>query len=368
MRKLAACIVFILVCSAVGGIGYLLGCRDADGVVKMVEIRSRDRKKTPEKEDPSLIEFVGFVRGRSQITLMNKYAGFVSKVNVYSHQQVKKGDVILEYDDLPLRTAIEKAEHSIAEQQKVVERKRLNLNLTRLDPLPSEYRNLYWKRKIAQENLERSAHEYNVYQRLHGSKIVTDLAFMEKKEAFRNSEAEVKKIDNDMKILKKGLANLYVNSATIEVSEAEIKLKDLQEELSRLKEEQKYYKIVAPYDGLCITNSDSVHGYNAAGTAAAEVHRVDRKLVYAYCPERYIQYIREGVSCPFISNQYPDDRQGFELKCLEVKKNRYQYGDESFFLVKFRVVKEPHPLRIGSIGTLKISVPEDSAQPPEENR
>ena len=374
MKKLLVFIVFLLVCAVIGGTGYLAGIRYGGCTVRTIEIRPRVGANPPGKEKgkekPPAIEFVGYVRGRSQTTLMNKYAGFVSKVNVYSHRRVRKGDVILEYDDLPLRTAIEKAEHNIAEHQKVLERKKLNLTLTRLDPLPSEYRNLYWKRRIAQENLERSAHEYNVYQRLHGSKIVTDLAFLEKKEAFKNSEAEVKKMDNDMKILKQGLANLYVSSAEMEVNEAEIKLKDLQEELSRLREERKYYQIVAPYDGLCITNSDTVHGYNAAGTSAAEVHRDDRKLVYAYCPERYIRFVREGIVYPFVSTQYPADRQGFELKCFEIKKNRYQYGDESYFLVKLRVMKEPHPLRIGSIGILQVSAPESPAVSPlsGENR
>ena len=276
--------------------------------------------------------------------------------------------MILEYDDLALRTAVEKAEHNIAEQQKVLEKKKLNLVLTKIDPLPSEYRNLYWKRKIAQENLERSAHEYNVYQRLHGSKIVTDLAYREKREAFRNSEAEVKKMDEDMKILQKGLADYNVKSAEIEVAEAETRLKDLRDELSLLLKERKYYKITAPYDGCCITNSDTVGGYDAVGTSAAEVHRDDRKLLYAYCPERYIQYVREGQTYRFVSNQYPDDKQGFEMKCFEIKKSRYQYGDESFFLVKCRLVKEPNPLRIGSIGSLVVpkSKPEPAAAESKE--
>lgn len=247
----------------------------------------------------------------------------------------------------------------------MLERKKLNLVLTKLDPLPSEFRNLNLKRKIAQENLERSAHEFSVYQRLHGSKIVTDLAFREKQEAYRNSQAEVKKMDNDMKILQKGLADYNVKSAENDVAEAETKLKNLQDELELLKEECKYYVIRAPFDGYCITNSDTVNGYDAVGAAVAEVHRDDRKLLYAYCPERYIQYIREGQTCRFVSNQYPDDRQGFEMKCFEIKKNRYMYGDESYFLVKCRLVKEPNPLRIGSIGMLLVETHPSKPAPPE---
>ena len=344
----------------IGGVCYLLGMQSGNTSILTID-RILPGKTC--KAGNTEISFVGYIRGRSQYTLKNKYAGFVSKVRVYSYRMVKKGDVILEYDDHTLKTSVEKLEHSIAEQQKALERKKLNLELTRLNPLPSEYRNLYWKQKIAQENLERSAHEFNVYQRLHGSKIVTDLAYREKKEAFKNSEAEVRKMDNDMKILKQGLANYYVKAAEIEVAEAETKLKDLQEELARLKEEEKYYKIISPIDGCCITNSDTVGGYDAVGTSAAEVHRVDRKLLYAFCPERYIKHIREGETYRFVSNQYPDDQQGFEMKCFEIKKSRYSYGDESFFLIKCRVAKEPNPLRIGSIGSLVVDI---SKQAPDQ--
>ena len=362
MKKWLAALAIVLSFSVIGTLCFLMGRQSGENLTTAFD-RVFSGNSNHQKETPAEVFFVGFVRGRSQVTLKNKYAGFVSKVNVYSHRRIKRGDVIIEYDDLPLRTSIEKKEHDIAEQRKLLERKKLNLKLTGLDPLPSEYRNLYWKQKIAQENLERSAHEFNVYQRLHESKIVTDLAFREKKEAFKNSEAEVKKMDNDMKILKKGLAKLYVSSAELEVSEAEIKLKNLQDELIRLKEEQKYYKITAPFDGVCITNSDTVNGYDSAGTAAVEIHRDDRKLVYAYCPEKYIRYIREGSVYPFLSTQYPPDQQGFELKCFEIKKTRYMYGDESYFLVKLRVVKEPYPLRIGSIGTLKTSIVHSAALP-----
>ena len=336
----------------------------------MVDYAPDSESDTVKQQDDGsyVIRANGRVRGRSQTTLRNKYAGFVSKVYFYSHARVKKGDVILEYDDLPLRTSIVKLEHSIAEQQKALDRKKLNLEMTRLDPLPSEYRNLYWKRIAAKETLDRLQHEYDVYRRLHGSKIVTDLAFREKKQAFKNSEAELKRMDSDMAILEKGLTSLYIKEAELQLAEAERKLKDLKEELVLLKEEQKYYKIVAPYDGYCITNSDTVHGYYSAGTNCAEVHRDDRKLVYAYFLERDLRFVREGMTGRFISNQYGDDKQGAELKIYKINSGRTVYGNQSYFLVKFRVVKEPHPLRIDSTGTVEVVfTPPPPPQPqPEE--
>ena len=357
MNKWVSGAVAIAGVAVTGAVCYFLGMQSGNTSIVTVERFFSKRNGNPAEEvEEKVITGIGRVRGRSQTTLKNRYSAYVSKVYFYSQSRVKKGDVILEYDDFDLRQSIQKLEHSIAEQQRTLVKKQLNLQLTRLDPLPSEYRNLYWKRKIAQENLDRSAHEFNVYQRLHGSKIVTDLAFREKKEAYKNSEAEVKRMDSDMEILKKGLANLYIKQAENEVLEAETKLKDLQAQLETLKQEKQYYKIVAPYDGLTITNSDTIRGYYTAGTSAAAIHRDDRKLIYSYFRDKDLPYLREGMTASFISNQYPDDKQGTEVKIYKIESSRTIYGNESYFLVKCRVMKEPHPLRIDSVGRVVVTV------------
>ena len=123
---------------------------------------------------------------------------------------------------------------------------------------------------------------------------------------------------------------------------------------SQLQEEKKYYKIVAPYDGLCITNSDSVHGYDPAGTSAAVVHRNKKRIIYAYFEEADVGFIREGMKARFRSNQYGLKYGYFPVTPFEVKKSRSSYGDKCFFLVKFRIDDEHHPLRIDSTGRVEI--------------
>ncbi len=317
-----------------------------------------DSAPQPPKE--KLIRGVGYVRGRSRVTLKNKFAGFVSKVNILSQQRVKKGDVILEYDDLDLRTDIEKLEHSIAEQKKSLELKEIDLQLKRIDPLPSEYRNTKWKLSATQKRLERYTHELDVYKRLYRSNSVSELSLREKDQEVKETEADLLSYSNDLNKLKSGLADIYIRSAEQEVAAAKQKLEHLERELELMKEQQKYYRIVAPFDGLCITNSDVVHAYNSAGTDAAEVHRDDRKLIYAYFDEKDIPYIVEGRACRFRSNQHDAAKNGFfTVLPYQVKKSRTSYGDRCFFLVKFRVLKEPVPLRIDSVGTVEIVVPEE---------
>ena len=259
---------------------------------------------------PYVVRAVGRVRAAGNVTLRNKFPGFVSKINFYSQSRVKKGDVILEYDDYDLRVAIQKLEHNITEQKLLIAEKELNLELIRLNPLPSEYRNLYRKHRIAEENLTETSHTFNVYKNLHNSKIVAELDYLDKKEAYINAEAEKKKLDNDMQIVKKGLASLYIRKAEAELADAENKLQNLQTQLSLRLEEQKYYKIVSPCDGTVITYSSVVHGYNSAGTSAAVVHRDGRKDVYAHFRIEDFRYIHEGRKLRFISNQYPPEKQG----------------------------------------------------------
>ena len=308
---------------------------------------------------------MGFVRGRKRVVLRNKFAGFVSQVHIYSQTQVKKGDVIIEYDDLELRTAIEKLEHAIAEQKKTLEIRELELALKRLDPLPSEYRKTQWKLSAARKRLERVAHELDVYRRLFRTKGISELALREKEQEFKDAETEVRGYTDDLEKLKGGLATIYIQEAERAVEAARIKLRNLERELELAREQIKYYKIASPYDGICITNSDTQYAWNAAGTEAVEIHRIVKdavcptgKYVYAYFEEDDLVFVREGVPCRFRSNQYDCDKQGFAvLVPFQVKKQRYSYGDKTLHLVKFRVMSETVPLRIDSTGFVEIEVP-----------
>ena len=313
-----------------------------------------------------IVRGMGFVRGRKRVVLRNKFAGFVTKVNIYSQTLVKKGDVIIEYDDLDARTAVEKLENSVSEQKKTLELKQIELELKKLDPLPSEYRKTQWKLAAAKKRLERHSHELDVYKRLNKNKSISELQLREKEQEVKDAEAELKGYSDDLEKLQGGMANSYVQEAEKAVEAAKLKLANLERELDLAKEQLKYYKIVAPYDGVCITNSDTQYSYNAAGTEAVEINAIiadeicpTGKYVYAYFEEDDLCYVQEGVKCRFRSNQYDCEKKGFaELLPFQVKKQRYSYGDKTLHLVKFRVMKETEPLRIDSTGFVEIEVPD----------
>ena len=329
------------------GMDFLQGCT----VVK----KGQSAQIASDNSASRVIRGVGYVRGVSTRSLKNKYASYVSKVNFYSQQRVKKGDVILEYDDLDLRTNIAKIQHDIAELEQELVLKKIALELTRIDPLPSGYRNLRLKRDIAQERFNRHAHELEVYEQLFDSKIVSDLTLREKRQQVKDYEGDLMCLDSDMKVLNQGLEKLTIRKDEEEVKEIELKLDNLRKELALLEEQKKFYKIVAPIDGLCITNSDTVGGYDSVGTTAAIVHRDTRKLIYAYFDERDIKHVVEGKPCRFRSNQYGDEVE-FEVTPYEVKRTFYSYGDRLMMYAKFRLNKEPKPLRIDSIGTVEVEV------------
>lgn len=338
-------ILFLLLSAVPALFTAVVGCRR----------NTPDEKVLKPPQERQMIYGIGYVRGGKRVVLKNKVAGFVSKVNCLSQARVKKGDVILEYDDLDLRTQIENLKNTIAEQEKLLELKTLALDLKLLDPLPSDYRNLQSKQMAAKERLRRLEHELSVYSRLYRSKIVSELALREKTQACKDSEAEVQSYSNDMDVLNRGLGKLYITIAEKEVEEARLKLENRRRELQLLEEQRKYYRITAPFDGICITNSDTVHGYNPVNTEAASIHSDNRKLVYAYFDERDVGWIVEGRPCRFRSSQYDPEKTGyFTVTPYEVKKDRTAYGDRCFFLVKFTVDKEPEPLRIESTGRVEI--------------
>ena len=316
--------------------------------------------------DMKIVRGMGFVRGRKRAVLRNKFAGFVTKVRIYSQTKVKPGDVIIEYDDLDARTSVAKLEHAVAEQKKTLEVKEIELKLKRIDPLPSEYRKTRFKLSAAKKRLERHSHELEVYRRLFRTKGVSELALLEKEQEVKDAEAELRGYNDDLEKLKGGLKDICIEEAEKAVESAKLKLQDLERELALAKEQLKYYKMVSPYEGICITNSDTEFSWNAAGTEAVEIHRIIKddicptgKYVYAYFEEDDLVHVREFVPCRFRSNQYDCEEKGFAvLMPFQVKKQRYSYGDKVLHLVKFRVMKEPVELRIDSTGFVEIEVPD----------
>lgn len=328
------------------------GCDEKKPVEK---VKKEVKMKAPEKKGARrMIYGQGFVRGSGQTTLKNKYAGFVSKVHFYSQAIVKKGDVILEYDDHDLRTKILKAENEILELEKKLARKKLDFQITKIDPLPSDYRNIMLKEFAADQLQKRLQHESDVYKRLYAQRCISELDYLRKVEEYNSANADFKRLMQDKDRVASGLDKLYVNAAGKDIEILEQEIRHRKKELVLLKEEKKYYRIVAPYDGLCITNSDAVHGYDPAGTAAAVVHRNKRRIIYAYFEEADVGFIREGMKARFRSNQYGLKYGYFPVTPYEVKKSRSSYGDKCFFLVKFRIDDEHHPLRIDSTGRVEI--------------
>lgn len=95
MKIWLAALALLIGLFVVGGISFLLGMQNGNPSILTIDHVLSGRRKSHDAEK-TVISFVGYVRGRSQTTLKNKYAGFVSKVRVTSHRRVKKGDVIVE--------------------------------------------------------------------------------------------------------------------------------------------------------------------------------------------------------------------------------------------------------------------------------
>ena len=324
-----------------------------------------------EPEEPTIVRAVGYVRGKSRTVLRNKYSGFVTKVNFYSYAKVKAGDVILEFDDLEWRTKMEAARNKIKELEEQLKLKRQQCKLTQINPLPADFRNINWKVRQAHELMERLGKDVSAYEELQKHEVISDFTFREKLQAFEDAKSSYESKVRDREIVKQGMADLYVQMANQEVAYMETQLANRLRELKLLEEEGKYYKIVAPFDGVTITNADTVHGYYTANTSAAAIHRGDSKLVYAYFEEEDMPAIFEGQTARFRSNQYNSEKEGFaELLVKEVKSvSRSTWGVGCYFLVKFSVISEPVPLRLESSGVVEIEIEQAAKQtvPPAVN-
>ena len=294
----------------------------------------RSPEKTAEKE--KIITGYGYIRGRGCTGLKNKYGAYVKKVYFYSDSKVKKGDCILEYDDYDLRQKITAAENSVANLEKELALQQTKLELTRLDPLPSDYRNINWKSRRARELMELTRKEWETYKVLYVGKSVSELEMRAKKQAYEDALASLESTLSDQNKVKHGLKTLYLRQAEENVALLETKLAGLKKELDHLYEQRKFYRIVTPYDGIIVTNSDTVHAWNDAGTTAANIHNVRKGYyIYSYFEEKDIIHLPNGTKGKFFST---DTGKYYDLISFDTTQSRTAVGDKVFHLVKFKVL------------------------------
>lgn len=324
--------------------------------VKVVEMPQKPVVVPPPKATKYIAQGYGYARASSQVTLNCKYAGYVRKIYFYSGRAVKAGDVILEYDDHAWRTKMEAAENKIRLQQETIELKTLQLKLKKLDPVPAAYRNTSQKQSAAKDKLEQLRNEMEVYERLHKDNIVSFLSYREKVQAYNNAKAEYESSINDSKVVKNGLEQCYIEIAEKELKTAKQTLENMKRELALLKEEQKYYKIIAPFDGVCKLHHDTVHGYVTEGSGAATVYRVPAKIVYAYFKEADALRMYEGMKGTFRSLEH-DPKTKYQVTILEMPISGTSRGDQVYYNVKFKVDTEPKPLRQNSPGFVEMELP-----------
>ena len=312
-----------------------------------------ERASTQKSKRIRTVRVHGYLRGGGMVTMKNKYSGYVKKVYKYSHAKVKKGDLILEYDDIDIRIKISKIEEEIKCLKEQLKERELQLRLAKLDPLPSGYRNTDWKIRKAKELAERTRHEYLVYQKLYGVRSISELDMRNRKQAYIDAQAEYESLCSDRQIISRGLAGCYVDIAEQNVETTRRNIEAKEKELALLQEDRKHYQIRAVRDGVIITNSDTVDGWNSAGTSAAVVHYGKPHLVYSYVREEDSYYIKEKSPARFVSNETGEV---IPLEVYEVKRSRSSHDEGRRVFVKYYVRGKSDHLRFESTGVVEIDV------------
>ena len=325
-----------------GIVCFLIGALSVGAVLKLylkpavIQVAASPVEKQEKTTEKKLITGYGYIRGVSTYTLTNKYGAYVKKVYFYSDRPVKKGDCILEYDDFDLRKKIVSQQSSIANTEKDLAEAKIQLELTRLDPLPSEYRNISWKIKRAKELLDKTENEWRTYNRLFKSKSVSELDLRSKKQAYLDALAAYEITVHDQETVNRGMRKLKIKAAEQKVATLETKLAGLEKDLAILEEERKFYKITVPYDGFIVTNSDTPHLWDNAGTSAAVLHRTHRGYyIYSYFEEKDVIHIPNGTKGRFFSN---DSGKWYDLISFDVTRSRTATGEKVYHLVKFKVL------------------------------
>jgi len=265
-----------------------------------------------ESEEDIIYKAVGTIHSREEVELSPRIVSRIVKVNVRSGDTVKKGEVLVELDDVDLQAAVARAKEQVRAAQSSVSS-------------ASDY-----VRK-AQSALELATIAYNRNKALVEKKVIAQKTFDEAKSAYEQAKAALSRAEHE-----KNRADSVYTAAENALKEAEARLS--------------YAYIKSPMDGIVSERFSDPGDLASPGSI----------LMTVFDPSRLMMYvpIRESL----VSKVKIDDSLMFYVEALNKKINgtvkeivaSVDPGSRTF-LVK-ACLAAPEKLMPGMFGTVDMRV------------
>lgn len=272
-------------------------------------------------------------------------------VKIYHHEgeEVKKGDLLVEFDSRDQRDKIDMIKHELEELLHEQEVKEQALKILRKDPLPDYFRHTKLQLEEAKERFARNEHELKVYADLFARKAITRREYLRVELDHLNSNMALKRLSEDWKKLQSGMAKDILNKAVKELELLKKRIEGKRKEIVVATNQLEDFKLFAPDHGVLTDIPPRPGGFYERGEVVVKFSANQNKKVIALIDEKQIFKVVPGQPVRIYCQQYNYLDYGFftgrvtDIYQLPIKQNGANY-----YPVRIVLSDEQYPLRFGA--------------------
>ena len=272
-------------------------------------------------------------------------------VKIYHHEgdEVKRGDLLVEFDSRDQRDKIAMLKHELEELIHEQAVKEQALKILRKDPLPDYFRHTKLQLEEAKERFARNEHELKVYTDLFNRKAITRREFLKVELDHLNSNMALKRLSEDWKKLQSGMAKDILIKAEKELELLKKRIAGKRKEVELATKQLEDFKLVAPDAGVLTDIPPRPGGFYERGEVVVKFSANQNKKVIALIDEKQIFKVAPGQKVRIYCQQYNYLDYGYfsgrvtNIYQLPVKENGVNY-----YPVRIVLSDEQYPLRFGA--------------------
>lgn len=295
------------------------------------------------------VEGIGTVVGIREYDLKTLVSAKTVKIYHHEGEEVKQGDLLVEFDSRDQRDKIAMLKHELEELLHEQEVKEQSLKILRKDPLPDYFRHTKLQLEEAKERFARNEHELKVYADLFARKAITRREYLKVELDHLNSNMTLKRLNEDWKKLQSGMAKDILNKAVKELELLKKRIEGKRKEISVAVKQLEDFKLFAPDHGVLTDIPPRPGGFYERGEMVVKFSANQNKKVIALIDEKQIFKVVPGQSVRIYCQQYNYLDYGFfsgrvtDIYQLPVKQNGVNY-----YPVRIVLSDEQYPLRFGA--------------------
>ncbi len=291
----------------------------------------------------------GTVVGIREYDLKTLVSAKVVKVYHQTGSEVKRGELLLEFDSRDHKDKIAGLEHELEELLEEQSVKSQELKILRKDPLPEHFRHTKLQLEEAKKRLEKHEYELKVYSELFKRGAITRKELLEIQLAHLASQMTVRRHEEDWSKIQSGIAQDILDKAEKEFALLKKRIEGKRKEIEVANRQLDDYKLYAPDAGVITDTPPRPGGFYERGEVVVKFSANQNKKVIALVDEKLIFKVVPGQKVRIYCEQYNYLDYGyFSGRVTDIYQLPESKNGINYYPVRIVLDEEQYPLRFGS--------------------